>query len=131
MKFFIDSADIEEIREAMSMGMCDGVTTNPSLVAKTGKSFETVIADTAEAGGKITAIYYCPHGWCDGCDCRKPSPGMLHQAQQDFVLDLSRTIFIGDDDRDGEAANAAFCRFEKVTESRSLLNVIDDLNITH
>ena len=43
MKFFIDSADIGEIREALSMGMCDGVTTNPSLVAKTGKTFQTVI----------------------------------------------------------------------------------------
>ena len=43
MKFFIDSADIGEIREALSMGMCDGVTTNPSLVAKTGKTFKAVI----------------------------------------------------------------------------------------
>ena len=43
MKFFIDSADIGEIREALAMGMCDGVTTNPSLVAKTGKTFQTVI----------------------------------------------------------------------------------------
>ena len=108
-------------------GIARGVMSEDDLMA----IHEQMIADTAEAGGKITAIYYCPHGWCDGCDCRKPSPGMLHQAQQDFVLDLSRTIFIGDDDRDGEAANAAFCRFEKVTESRSLLNVIDDLNITH
>lgn len=45
MKFFIDTADIDEIREAISMGMCDGVTTNPSLVAKTGKSFKQVIDD--------------------------------------------------------------------------------------
>lgn len=43
MKFFIDSADIGEIREALSMGICDGVTTNPSLVAKTGKTFAKVI----------------------------------------------------------------------------------------
>lgn len=43
MKFFIDSANIDDIREAIAMGMCDGVTTNPSLVAKTGKSFATVI----------------------------------------------------------------------------------------
>ena len=43
MKFFIDSADIGEIREALAMGMCDGVTTNPSLVAKTGKTFQAVI----------------------------------------------------------------------------------------
>jgi transaldolase len=39
MKFFIDSADIAEIKEAASMGIIDGVTTNPSLVAKTGRRF--------------------------------------------------------------------------------------------
>ncbi len=43
MKFFIDSADIGEIKAAQAMGMCDGVTTNPSLVAKTGKRFQDVI----------------------------------------------------------------------------------------
>ncbi len=37
MKFFIDSADVKEIREAHAMGLVDGVTTNPSLVAKTGR----------------------------------------------------------------------------------------------
>ena len=39
MKFFIDSANIAEIKEAASMGVLDGVTTNPSLVAKEGKEF--------------------------------------------------------------------------------------------
>ena len=48
MKFFIDSADIDEIKDAVAMGMCDGVTTNPSLVAKTGRSFDAVIADILE-----------------------------------------------------------------------------------
>lgn len=42
MKFFIDSASLEEIKEADAMGVLDGVTTNPSLVAKTGKTFEEV-----------------------------------------------------------------------------------------
>lgn len=45
MKFFIDSADINEIRSANAMGVLDGVTTNPSLVAKTGKDFQTVIKE--------------------------------------------------------------------------------------
>lgn len=45
MKFFIDSADIDEIKRAISMGFCDGVTTNPSLVAKTGRPFRDVIKD--------------------------------------------------------------------------------------
>lgn len=48
MQFFIDSADIGQIRDAISMGMCDGVTTNPSLVAKTGKSFRAVIDEIVD-----------------------------------------------------------------------------------
>lgn len=43
MKFFIDTADITEIRSAMEIGVIDGVTTNPSLIAKTGKDFKTVV----------------------------------------------------------------------------------------
>ena len=55
MKIFIDSADINEIREANSMGVIDGVTTNPSLVAKTGRKFEEVIKDIiAEVNGPIS-----------------------------------------------------------------------------
>jgi transaldolase len=48
MKIFIDSADIGEIREAAAMGVIDGVTTNPSLVAKSGRSLETVVRDICE-----------------------------------------------------------------------------------
>lgn len=49
MKIFIDTADIAEIKEALSLGVLDGVTTNPSLVAKTGKPFETCIKEILEA----------------------------------------------------------------------------------
>ncbi len=45
MKFFIDSADVGEIRKALALGLCDGVTTNPSLVAKTGRRFDEVLAE--------------------------------------------------------------------------------------
>ena len=45
MKIFMDTADVTEIREAASMGMVDGVTTNPSLIAKTGKPFNKVIEE--------------------------------------------------------------------------------------
>ncbi|MEK6589294.1 MAG: fructose-6-phosphate aldolase [Nitrospinota bacterium] len=43
MKFFIDTADINEIKAALEIGVIDGVTTNPSLIAKTGKDFKTVV----------------------------------------------------------------------------------------
>jgi transaldolase len=48
MKFFIDTADIGEIREAASMGMIDGVTTNPSLVARTGRKFRDVLLEICD-----------------------------------------------------------------------------------
>jgi transaldolase len=48
MKFFVDSADIKEIREAAAMGLADGVTTNPSLVAKMGRKFEDVLLEICE-----------------------------------------------------------------------------------
>ena len=48
MQFFVDSADVNEIKAALSLGLCDGVTTNPSLVAKTGKPFAQVIAEITE-----------------------------------------------------------------------------------
>jgi transaldolase len=56
MKFFIDTANIDEIKEANSMGMVDGVTTNPSLIAKEGRPFEEIIRDIcAIVDGPISA----------------------------------------------------------------------------
>jgi len=48
MKFFIDSANINEIKEALSLGMCDGVTTNPSLVAREKRPFNDVVKEILE-----------------------------------------------------------------------------------
>jgi transaldolase len=48
MKFFIDTADVKEIREAAAMGLVDGVTTNPSLVAKTGRKFREVLLEVCD-----------------------------------------------------------------------------------
>lgn len=56
MKFFIDTADVQEIREANALGVLDGVTTNPSLVAKSGRKFIEVIKEITEiVDGPISA----------------------------------------------------------------------------
>jgi len=59
------------------------------------------------AGGGIDAIYQCPHDWYAGCECRKPRPGLLFQAQRDFALDLTRTVVLGADENTMRAAAAA------------------------
>jgi transaldolase len=61
MKFFLDTADINEIREAMEWGLLDGITTNPSLVAKTGKTFGAVLREIVEivpgpVSAEVTAL---------------------------------------------------------------------------
>ena len=56
MKIFIDSADLTEIRDAAAMGVIDGVTTNPSLVAKAGRPLETIVREICEVvDGPISA----------------------------------------------------------------------------
>ncbi len=56
MKFFIDTANIDEIKEAHSMGMVDGVTTNPSLIARENRDFEEIIKDICSVvDGPISA----------------------------------------------------------------------------
>jgi transaldolase len=51
MKIFIDSADVNEIKEAINLGLCDGVTTNPTLIAKTGRKNAEVIAEICGLAG--------------------------------------------------------------------------------
>jgi len=86
-----------------------------------------MVRETVQAGGRIDVIYYCPHNWDEGCECRKPRPGMLFQAQRDLNLDLSRTPFVGDDERDAQAADAAGCPSVLVSEQKTLLEVVGQL----
>jgi D-glycero-D-manno-heptose 1,7-bisphosphate phosphatase len=62
-----------------------------------------------QAGGKIDALYHCPHKNEEGCRCRKPKPGLLLQAQKQWKFRPEETWFVGDTVRDMEAAKAANC----------------------
>jgi D-glycero-D-manno-heptose 1,7-bisphosphate phosphatase len=60
-----------------------------------------------KAGGAVAGVYYCPHRPEDGCECRKPKPGLLRRIGADFGVDLAGVWFIGDKRSDLEAARAA------------------------
>jgi transaldolase len=56
MKFFVDSADVNEIKEAAALGLADGVTTNPSLIAKTGRPYAEVLREICQiVNGPVSA----------------------------------------------------------------------------
>lgn len=72
MKFFIDTADVDEIRTAHEMGLVDGVTTNPSLIAKSGRDFTEVITEiTTIVDGPISAEVVA-----------LDAPGMISEARE-------------------------------------------------
>lgn len=90
------------------------VCTNQAGVAKGIIPIDTVedihrrmVAEIAEAGGRIERVYYCPHGKDENCSCRKPRPGMLLRARDELGIDMNDAIFIGDSISDMHAALAA------------------------
>ncbi len=100
------------------------VITNQAGVAR-GYYPETQIAvvhaalshELAQSGAHIDRYYYCPHHPTEGlppyrvdCDCRKPKPGLLRQAAQDFDLDLTQCFVIGDNHSDIALTQATGCR---------------------
>src|SRR5574337_550249 len=64
----------------------------------------------AQAGGSLAGIFYCPHGPEDGCDCRKPQPGLLKTISEQLHVDLRGVPVIGDSLRDIEAAERVNAR---------------------
>jgi D-glycero-D-manno-heptose 1,7-bisphosphate phosphatase len=60
-----------------------------------------------QAGGRVDALFMCPHAPQDGCDCRKPLPGLILKAAAALSLDLSQSILIGDALTDIQSGQAA------------------------
>ena len=63
----------------------------------------------AEVGGRIDAVFFCPHEPEVACDCRKPLPGLMFKVAERFGVDLEDVPMVGDTLRDLEAARAAGC----------------------
>jgi D-glycero-D-manno-heptose 1,7-bisphosphate phosphatase len=114
-------ADVEIFPPALAAlaGMRDSawrivLVTNQSAVGRghisrqTAEAINDQLLDVIRAaGGRVDAVFMCPHGPDDGCDCRKPLPGLLQQAAEALDIDLSRSIMIGDALSDVLAGRAA------------------------
>lgn len=122
------------------------VITNQPVIARGDCSFDELQiihnkmeADLGKNGAFIDGLYFCPHHPDKGfdgerpeykciCDCRKPRPGLLFKAAEDFNIDLSQSIMIGDAENDMIAGVAAGCKeCIRVSETYTLKHVIDNL----
>ena len=63
----------------------------------------------SDSGGRITDIFVCPHRPDEGCDCRKPKPGLIFSARDRYSIDLSSAVMVGDSVKDILAGQAAGC----------------------
>jgi D-glycero-D-manno-heptose 1,7-bisphosphate phosphatase len=83
------------------------------------------------AGGTLSGIYYCPHRPDEGCDCRKPAPGLLLRISRDFGQSLRGVPFIGDKPSDIEAALAVGARpiLVRTGDGQRTARLIDDSDL--
>ncbi|MGH8381490.1 D-glycero-beta-D-manno-heptose 1,7-bisphosphate 7-phosphatase [Pseudomonas sp.] len=102
---------IEAIAQLSKAGWTVAVATNQSGIARGYYDLATLEAMharlrmlVAEQGGEVGLIVYCPHGPDEGCDCRKPKPGMLRTIAAHYQVDLAGLWFVGDSKGDLEAA---------------------------
>jgi len=138
---------LEAIAQLNHGGYTVVVVSNQSGIARGYFDIETLTAmhqkmDTllTQLGGKVDAVFYCPHSPQDNCDCRKPKPGMLLEVGQRYNVSLRDVIFIGDTVSDMTAARNANAKSilvrtgkgkkaEKIllAEGKQLIPVFDDL----
>ncbi|MDP2856105.1 MAG: D-glycero-beta-D-manno-heptose 1,7-bisphosphate 7-phosphatase [bacterium] len=71
--------------------------------------------ELARQGARVDAIYYCPHHPDDGCQCRKPRPGLLLKAAQELGIDLAKSFMVGDSEIDIQTGKAAGCQTILIT----------------
>lgn len=116
---------IDGAKEALSyltqQGYIVFVVTNQSGIARgyytvddMNKLHDFMAQQVAAAGGKIEKFYYCPHlpegkiaEYAVECDCRKPKPGLILRAFEEYDIDKDAAFLIGDKPRDVESAEAA------------------------
>ena len=105
---------LEAIAKLHQWGYKIVVTTNQSGIAKGLFTMDTLSAihekmleAVSSAGGKIDAIFFCPHEDSDECSCRKPSPGLFDSIAVRFGMELTNVPMIGDSLRDLQAAETA------------------------
>ena len=108
---------IEAIRLLTVNGLNPIVITNQSVINRnmiSGKELnhihDMMKKEIKNKGGRIRDIFFCPHIPDNNCGCRKPKPGLIHQAKAKYSLHLKSAVMIGDSAKDIECAKRAGCK---------------------
>ena len=96
-------------------GLARGLFDRAALDAMHAKMNELL----AQHGGRVEAVYFCPHGPDEGCDCRKPLPGLFRRIGEDLQIDLRGVPTVGDTLRDLQAGAALGCETHLVLTGKA------------
>ena len=136
---WIDGAK-EALAYLTQQGYTVFVVTNQSGIARgyytmddMNKLHDFMVQQVAAAGGKIEKFYYCPHlpegkiaEYAVECDCRKPKPGLILRAFEEYDINKDAAFLIGDKPRDVESAEAAGIK-GYLFSSGNLLNFVKEI----
>ena len=111
------SGSLEAIAELHQRGYVICVATNQAGIGRgiysqidLDRIHLKMMESVSARGGKITRVFYCPHHPDDGCQCRKPQPGLIHQISDYLQVPIEGVPLVGDRITDIEAAIAAGCK---------------------
>ncbi len=90
--------------------------------------FDKMKKGVIEGGGEIKDIFFCPHTPDEGCDCRKPEPGLILNAGQKYEIDLTSSVMVGDSAKDIIAATKAMCGKTVLVKTGNGLKAMKELD---
>jgi D-glycero-D-manno-heptose 1,7-bisphosphate phosphatase len=115
-EFSFIPGSLEALKQLTQRGLRVIVVTNQSIINRnlaTRETLEDIFENMKKAvaayGGRIDAVFYCPHAPENECECRKPEPGLIYRARDAYAIELSETCMIGDSLKDMQCALAAGC----------------------
>ncbi len=102
----------EEVRRIKRAGFFVFVITNQPDVARGILPLEELqkMSSAIRSHLPVDEVWVCPHDDDAGCDCRKPKPGMVRRAREEYGIDIEESFLIGDSWKDMELASAVGCR---------------------
>ena len=131
---------LDAIARLNHAGYAVAIASNQSGIARGYFSLETLAAMNVKmndmlslVGGRVDAMFFCPHGPKDGCDCRKPRPGLLIEIGNRFQASLGNVLFVGDNINDVKAAQAAGAKpvLVKTGKGEQTINMMAENNINN
>ncbi|MFH2045320.1 MAG: D-glycero-beta-D-manno-heptose 1,7-bisphosphate 7-phosphatase [Pseudomonadota bacterium] len=108
------------------------IITNQSMINRKISTFDNLefihvmINKTVKIeGGNIKDIFFCPHTPEEECECRKPKPGLIDQAQKKYAINIAKSVMIGDSSKDIECARNAGCGYAILVKTGNYKHAMD------